>query len=131
MTAVASLALKPGGAAIVALIAPRRWLDGRVKQRGRRIDEALPTAYTRLGAILRASPDVASALADPTMIAGIAADWATFVGAAETAGWEWRLDSPTTDTTFEVVQAKMGSRFDVIRKRANAGPESYTTFAAS
>ncbi len=53
-----------GGAAVVALVAPRRWLDGRVKQRGRRIDEALPTAYTRLGAILRASPDVASALGE-------------------------------------------------------------------
>lgn len=53
-----------GGAAIVAVVAPRRWLDGRVKQRGRRIDEALPTAYTRLGSILRASPDVASALAE-------------------------------------------------------------------
>jgi hypothetical protein len=53
-----------GGATLVALIAPRRWLDGRVKQRGRRIDEALPTAYTRLGAILRASPDVASALGE-------------------------------------------------------------------
>ncbi|MCC7359633.1 MAG: hypothetical protein IT317_09160 [Anaerolineales bacterium] len=53
-----------GGAAIVAVIAPRRWLDGRVKQRGWRIDEALPTAYTRLGAILRASPDVANALAE-------------------------------------------------------------------
>jgi Flp pilus assembly protein TadB len=52
------------GTAVVALIAPRRWLEGRVKQRGHRIDEALPTAYTRLGAILRASPDVARALGE-------------------------------------------------------------------
>ena len=33
-----------------------------MKERGRRIDQDLPVAYTRLGAILRASPDVASAL---------------------------------------------------------------------
>jgi len=51
-----------GGAVLVALIAPRRWLQGRAKQRGRRIDEELPTAYARLGATLRASPDVAGAL---------------------------------------------------------------------
>jgi Flp pilus assembly protein TadB len=51
-----------GGVALVAVIAPRRWLEGRVKNRGRQIDEALPVAYTRLGAVLRASPDVASAL---------------------------------------------------------------------
>jgi Flp pilus assembly protein TadB len=49
-------------AGLVGLVAPRRWLDGRVKERGRRIDQELPIAYTRLGAILRASPDVASAL---------------------------------------------------------------------
>src|SRR5262249_27790608 len=40
----------------------RRWLSGRAKQRGRRIDEELPTTYARLGSTLRASPDVAMAL---------------------------------------------------------------------
>jgi hypothetical protein len=50
------------GVALVALVAPRRWLSGRAKQRGRRIDEELPSTYARLGAILRASPDVAGAL---------------------------------------------------------------------
>jgi Flp pilus assembly protein TadB len=50
------------GAGLVALIAPRRWLSGRAKQRGRRIDEELPTTYARLGSTLRASPDIAAAL---------------------------------------------------------------------
>lgn len=47
---------------LIGLIAPRRWLGGRVTDRGRRIDEEIPKAYVRLLSVLRASPDTASAL---------------------------------------------------------------------
>lgn len=47
---------------IIGLLAPRRWLEGRIKDRGRRIDEEIPKAYVRLLSVLRASPDTASAL---------------------------------------------------------------------
>ncbi len=46
----------------IGLLAPRRWLEGRIKDRGRRIDEEIPKAYVRLLSVLRASPDTASAL---------------------------------------------------------------------
>ncbi len=50
------------GAAGIALVAPRQWLAGRAKDRGRQIDQDLPQAYVELLSILRASPDVAAAL---------------------------------------------------------------------
>jgi Flp pilus assembly protein TadB len=50
------------GASVIALVAPRKWLDGRIKERGRRIDQQLPAAYARLVAMLRANVDVAAAL---------------------------------------------------------------------
>lgn len=52
------------GVTLIAFIAPRRWLEQRAKDRGLRIEEELPSAYVRLGAILRASQDVAAALRD-------------------------------------------------------------------
>ena len=55
------VALAIAGAAI-GWLAPRRWLDGRIKDRGRRIDEEIPKAYVRMLSVLRASPDTASAL---------------------------------------------------------------------
>jgi Flp pilus assembly protein TadB len=56
--------LVAGGLALVGLVAPRSWLDGRIKDRGRRIDADLPQVYVELLAILRANPDIASALAE-------------------------------------------------------------------
>jgi len=47
---------------VIGYIAPRRWISGRIKDRGRRIDEELPMAYVRLASILRANPDVPNAL---------------------------------------------------------------------
>lgn len=52
------------GAGLVTLIAPRQWLDGRVKGRGRRLEADLPQVYMELLAILRANPDVAGALTE-------------------------------------------------------------------
>ena len=52
------------GVAGIALVAPRQWLAGRAKDRGRQIDQDLPQAYVELLSILRASPDVAAALAE-------------------------------------------------------------------
>lgn len=52
------------GAALVGLAAPRQWLDGRIKDRGRRLEADLPQVYVELLAILRANPDVAAALAE-------------------------------------------------------------------
>ena len=52
------------GAALVGLAAPRQWLDGRIKGRGRRLEADLPQVYVELLAILRANPDVAAALAE-------------------------------------------------------------------
>lgn len=52
------------GAMLVALVAPRQWLSGRIKDRGRRLEADLPQVYVELLAILRASPDVAAALAE-------------------------------------------------------------------
>lgn len=49
---------------LIGWLAPRRWLDGRIKGRGRRIDEEIPKAYVRLLSVLRASPDMASALTE-------------------------------------------------------------------
>lgn len=54
-----SLAIAGG---LIGLIAPRRWLDGRIKDRGRRMDQEIPRAYVRLLSVLRASPDVAASL---------------------------------------------------------------------
>lgn len=53
-----------GGAALLGLIAPRKWLDDKIKDRGRRIDADLPQVYVELLSILRANPDVASALGE-------------------------------------------------------------------
>lgn len=47
---------------LIGFIAPRRWLENRIKDRGRRIDEEIPKAYVRLLSVLRASPDPSSAL---------------------------------------------------------------------
>lgn len=47
---------------VIGYIAPRRWISGQIKDRGRRIDEELPMAYVRLASILRANPDVTIAL---------------------------------------------------------------------
>ena len=52
------------GAVGVGLIAPDQWLSGRAKERGRRIDQELPQVYVELLAILRANPDIASALTE-------------------------------------------------------------------
>lgn len=52
------------GAALLGLIAPGQWLNSRAKERGRRIDQDLPHVYVELLAILRASPDIAPALAE-------------------------------------------------------------------
>lgn len=52
------------GAALLGFIAPRQWLDGRVKSRGRRLEADLPQVYVELLAILRANPDVAAALSE-------------------------------------------------------------------
>jgi len=49
---------------VIGYIAPRRWLSGRIKDRGRRIDDELPMAYVRLASILRANPDVTNALSE-------------------------------------------------------------------
>ena len=56
--------LVAAGLALVGLVAPRNWLDGRIKDRGRRIDADLPQVYVELLAILRANPDIAAALAE-------------------------------------------------------------------
>ena len=47
---------------VIGYIAPRRWISGQIKDRGRRVDEELPMAYMRLASILRANPDVTIAL---------------------------------------------------------------------
>lgn len=47
------------------------------------------------------------------------------VAALEAAGWNLRIDRPTAATTVAVTQARIGQRFDVIRKRANDLAESY------
>ena len=52
------------GAGLLGFIAPRKWLDDRIKDRGRRIDADLPQVYVELLSILRANPDVAQALAE-------------------------------------------------------------------
>ncbi len=49
-------------AGVLGLFAPRQWLTGRIRDRGRRMDEEIPSAYVRLLSILRASPDVAQSL---------------------------------------------------------------------
>lgn len=50
--------------AVIGFLAPRRWLDGKIKDRGRRIDDEIPKAYVRLLSVLRASPDVGLALSE-------------------------------------------------------------------
>ncbi len=50
--------------AVIGFLAPRRWLDGKIKDRGRRIDDEIPKAYIRLLSVLRASPDVGLALSE-------------------------------------------------------------------
>jgi Flp pilus assembly protein TadB len=52
------------GAALIGFIAPRQWLEGRIKDRGRRLEADLPQVYVELLATLRANPDVASALSE-------------------------------------------------------------------
>jgi len=52
------------GAGLLGFVAPRKWLDDRIKDRGRRMDADLPQVYVELLSILRASPDVAQALAE-------------------------------------------------------------------
>ncbi len=49
-------------AAVLGYLIPRRWIEGQIKGRGRRIDQELPMTYVRLSSILRANPDVAQAL---------------------------------------------------------------------
>lgn len=49
---------------VIGFLAPRRWLDGKIKDRGRRIDDEVPKAYVRLLSVLRASPDVGLALSE-------------------------------------------------------------------
>lgn len=49
--------------------------------------------------------------------------WATIDG----LGWVLSIDRPSVETTVPVAAARVGQRFDVIRKRANDIAEAYVT----
>jgi hypothetical protein len=49
-------------AAFIGYMAPRQWIESRIRDRGRRADEEIPMAYARLLSILRAAPEVGAAL---------------------------------------------------------------------
>jgi Flp pilus assembly protein TadB len=49
-------------AGAIGLVAPRKWIEGRIKDRGRRTDDEVPKGYVRLLSVLRASRDAALAL---------------------------------------------------------------------
>lgn len=51
-------------AGFIGFILPRQWVEGRIKDRGRRLDEEIPKAYVRLLAVLRANPDVGLAITE-------------------------------------------------------------------
>ncbi len=51
-------------AGAIGFVAPRRWLDGRIKDRGRRMDGEMPKAYVQLLSVLSANPDVGLALSE-------------------------------------------------------------------
>lgn len=54
---------------------------------------------------------------------------ANYFDALNTAGWFPGIDSPTDEQVYPVLSAKVGKRFDVIRKRANEIPEAATPIA--
>lgn len=65
----------------------------------------------------------------------VGAEQALLIGAAETLfealealGWTLRIDKPSTATTTQVTQIRIGQRFDVIRKRAGELAESYAVY---
>ncbi len=51
-------------AGAIGFVAPRQWLAGRIKDRGRRMDGEMPKAYVQLLSVLSANPDVALALSE-------------------------------------------------------------------
>lgn len=65
--------------------------------------------------------------ANQTVLADALEDfWAAIDG----LGWVLAIDRPTAETVDGVVQARVGQRFDVIRKRANDIAEAYVTVTA-
>ena len=51
-------------AGAIGFIAPRQWLGGRIKDRGRRMDGEMPKAYVSLLSVLSANPDVGLAMTE-------------------------------------------------------------------
>lgn len=50
----------------------------------------------------------------------------TMAAALSAADWSLQINRPTSPETVTVTQAKVGSRFDVIRRRANEIAENYS-----
>lgn len=73
----------------------------------------------------------ASGQLDPSGVTNLITALETLTSSLTGAGFALRIDRPTVDQTVGVVQGRIGERFDVIRKRANALPEAYVTFDVS
>lgn len=61
---------------------------------------------------------------------GLATAVGDFWDAIDTLGWTLAIDRPSVETVVAVASARVGQRFDVIRKRANDIAEAYASVTA-